>query len=124
VISEVEPNDPAPYQAIGSQSGPFCIEGSAICGNADAYVDTDTFTATLPAGTWSFSLQWSGAADYDSYLWDEDPAGKPKAAVFGFTESLSSPENDSVEISAGEYWIQVGCWDGTSTGYVLTADPS
>ena len=56
-------------------------------------------------------------------MWSEEPTPDTEA-LFAFQESLSSPENDSARVTAGHYWIQIAYWEGTSGGYVLTADPA
>ncbi len=123
LITEVEPNDGEDgtfesMQDIGAQSGGFCVEGSAVCGN-----DGKEFTGGLDlivfaAGTSAsveYTFSWEGAAtDMDGTVQEVETE-----TVLHEFEIGTEPETGAFSITAGNtYVLRIGCWEGADSDWL------
>lgn len=81
-----------------------------------ADIDFVEFTAGS-TGDWTFTLTWSGGADYDLILFDDANREVDRAAA----SSNSPPERLTTRLSAGKsYKLLIGGWSGAATAYTVT----
>ena len=121
VVTENEPNDTIEEMPnIGSVSSAtaVCINGSVTCGAGDDYDDIDLHQLTLGSGEVTLSLYWSTSADMDVYLMTPDL----QKLIITYEEGFASSESDSANITAGDYVIQVACWEGTGGAYTAVLE--